>query len=376
MLNEQTKSRTLLTVRLWLIGSLAANAVLAALIVTMLFSSDAIFLSRGEQLGNHRTVAGATVAFSSALESSASSSDVTDEQRDRLAYLAVAEHVHGPGLPTQAAIYWQPTNAMGVELSKRQLSAAEAVRQALLGKYGSQALRDPLFAKYFFPLGPAFEFLSSEKQIAIERLRVEARLSMANSNSRSLSLEELRASDQHYVDEVRKLLTEHEFFEFQLRESRLARHLRSLDVSWNEEEFRAVYSVRSEATSDGASIVGDIAGLRGNTEATGLYDPRIEAILGGDRYLSYLAAQDPIYRRMQSVAARTGRSTAETKAAYRQYVDASHEVVELRRSGSEPLARQRTQQRDQAFNARWGAGTAGDLRFRVPSELSQQVNGR
>jgi hypothetical protein len=62
------------------------------------------------------------------------------------------------------------------------MAAADRARARLLELYGSQARRDPVFAPLFEPLDARYAFLTSEQQLALQRLRLDhqVRLSKAS----------------------------------------------------------------------------------------------------------------------------------------------------------------------------------------------------
>lgn len=67
--------------------------------------------------------------------------------------------------------YWQAGNAFRVDHALRVLEAHERVRGRLLEVYGTEAREDAAIRRLFRPLDPLFPFLSSEQQIAVQRLR-------------------------------------------------------------------------------------------------------------------------------------------------------------------------------------------------------------
>ena len=191
--------------------------------------------------------------------------------------------------------YWINPSAVIGRIASERLKNRQLIREKLVNRYGDKVREDKAFRKYFYPLGKSFSFLESKKQLLIDELRVvHKNIGYKVSPISQKPVNTPKQRENAFFDLIRKVLSPEEFFEYKLRDSSLARQLRAIDFVWTEREFRDVYLIRDQA--DESAYVGNFTGWSN----ANLYDVKVRDVLGDLRYMSYLKAQDPIYKGMSA----------------------------------------------------------------------------
>ena len=213
--------------------------------------------------------------------------------------------------------YWQAAGDYELAYGEALLSARDKVRAALTDAFGSEAREDPLFRKYFRPMDPMFAFLSSDEQLAIERLKVDrdrqlqaaisgnARRATSIDGSSPISPQVARRVAQTYEENLARILETSRLFEFQLRESATAQQLRASRVEFTEPEFREAYRLLARLAGN-ASGIDEVAEVR-----DGLRD-----LLGSRRFALLWSSRDPVYSRVRDVLAKNGIDESSADAVY------------------------------------------------------------
>ena len=228
--------------------------------------------------------------------------------------------------------YWLQSDTEPEEELRIELDWLDQKRQQLREIFGDEIEDDPLFADLFNPLNDSLSFLASDKQIQIHELQ---RISTAKAQAlyRQGYIRESRLDHsqvrQLLQDQIRETLTNDEYFEYQLRESRLAssmqRSMKSFD--YTEQEFRDLYKIRSQNEGSEFNQIADRAGMREKREIS---NAQIKDYLTTDRYVEYQRAQDPVYRSLQSIGDRYGNSNEEIVAVYEVTNETKSEMADIR----------------------------------------------
>lgn len=152
---------------------------------------------------------------------------------------------YADALSTEGPTYWESSYRPGLTRIQRQAEIEQQVRQSLLGFYGSAAETDPAFAAVFLPLGPEYDFLSSEEQLKMQARQLEA---LASRDSRSAPTESLARCQSVTAAANRTTplllpdgLGAAAITEYRLRFSSLAQQLRDSVDTDDEQYFRLLF---------------------------------------------------------------------------------------------------------------------------------------
>lgn len=216
--------------------------------------------------------------------------------------------------------YWESAADAMQTYRDQQSQSVDAVRRELMGLYGDEAIQEPLFSSYFFPLGPGFDFLTSAEQLQVLDARTEyQQRRLARSGMGAQSFGEFQRAQNDYFSKLADILDEEKLFEYQLRESQFAQQLRNSGFPWSEYEFREVYRVLSE-------VNGEVGMASASSAQSPIFDDaRVEQILGESRYRKYLATVDPSYSRFLTRLA-TNSADDELVDAYRLYTSFQRDI--------------------------------------------------
>jgi hypothetical protein len=326
--------------------SLALNAALGAVVIhSWLLEPDAIEPSQSATAPVHSNSAKTGVVASQVRE------ELTELYRD-LTRAGLNESKAKPVLvalltqmPTGdlATEYWKPATPRAVAQQAQRLQNESAARSFLLDQFGQGALSDPAFASLFKPLGPGFEFLSSDKQVALSRMslqRQQDRLAATSDVASTFDYQAELAAARQFDESVRQLLTPPEYFEYQVRSSPQAQSLTMLGFDFSEREFREVYRALS-ASPIGPQPVGALA-IQPNGIAQSDAMVKIREALGAQRYEQFRRAQDPLYKLLTSVGRQYKLSSDAISNAYGVIDKSFAEIDRLQRTGSgQPAQRQK-----------------------------------
>lgn len=144
-------------------------------------------------------------------------------------------------LPSVPDEYWTPRLVRDFKRQSAQASADEKGRQHAIELHGQRAVDDPAFRALFRPLDAEFPFLSSAKQIELQRLQIEVLRRRAELLARDGKPRDPVQIHRDFDESLLKLLTPEELFEYQLRTSPAAQALLSGGFQFQEQEFRDVF---------------------------------------------------------------------------------------------------------------------------------------
>lgn len=250
-------------------------------------------------------------------------------------------------IPTQISVasnYWRPVSETALALQASQQRDAEWTRRELYQRFGDEVYEEPVFATYFFPLGPGYEFLTSQQQIQIvemrDRFQAERFVAMSSGGS---SIAAIQKGDQQFQEELKSMLGDDLYFEYQLRDSRLAQQMRSNAFEWIEYEFREVFAIKLRQQENSSSSGATQLAMGMNQSG---FDPEIENIMGNARYIEYLKASDPSYRRLVDQVEAAGGSEADAEQAYEIYAEYAPQISEAMQDRNPNLARSLQTERD------------------------------
>ena len=228
--------------------------------------------------------------------------------------------------------YWLRSNREPEDDVRQELDWLGEKRQQLRDTFGDEIIDDPLFQDLFKPLEDNLSFLSSDKQIELFELQ---QLSDAKTDALFIRGYTREAREDRLVEserlnaQIREALSPEEFFEYELRESRLAstmqRSMNSFD--YTEQEFRDLFSIRAENEGSQYSRSTDRSRLREQRE---LSNEQIKNYLPPERYAEYARSQDPVYRSLQAIGDRYGNSREEIVAVYQITTQVKTEIDNIR----------------------------------------------
>jgi hypothetical protein len=261
----------------------------------------------------------------------------TDDEAGKAATLLALERRYFAGAKRAAARYWVSNGEFEREYQEALRAAERSIRSELVRIYGADAELDPVFAHLFRPLDPVFSFLTSAQQLAVQQLKLdrESRLQRALrrepvSSGTAMTLPEgmARPVEEAYQDGLSALLDAKLLFEFQLRDSSVARQLRGSPVDFTEQEFRQVFRIMQ-------ALHGSTAGIDGLLAAR----EELRGILGDGRFARFWAARDPAFAGLQRTADRLAIPEASMLSVYEVLHDFQDRQMRSARSASENPAR-------------------------------------
>lgn len=278
-------------------------------------------------------------------------------EQEKLLTLATLEADARKARPAPRLDFWRFSVEEATETYKEIVEAdLDAIRRALIAKYGQEAVDDPLFARVFRPLNARFPYLSSKAQIALAKLQGQLRPAMQvtkASGSADLAAEYERENAFNRL--LRNALSEKEYDEYQLRESYAARQLRASEVASSEREFREAFAALKQMDAD-RSAAGYLAGQQ-----------RLRDIFGAQRFAQFSASRDPQFALLEKASAKYQLTREMRLAAYGVILDAQLAMVRASVEhtgaidGAVPDLRNITERRDQAIVSLVGEEAARDV---------------
>jgi len=222
--------------------------------------------------------------------------------------------------------YWQSPAVRDARNRITRYQIDEAKRQALIAAFGQSVSDDPDFASIFQPYRDKYPFLSTAKQLEIERLSLEVDRSLLNSGSTPIQAQSiLTKARQVFTAALETLLTKEEFAQYQLRESPAAKMLANSGFNFNQNEFDAIYPT---IPNDDGPI-----GLRRLDAET---MERARGVLGEERFIEYRKDQDPMFHLLSTIVVAHGPANADINAAYNAVYQNQQEERELGHAGPAP----------------------------------------
>jgi hypothetical protein len=194
-----------------------------------------------------------------------------------------------------------------------------SIRDELATRFGPGIKDNPEFRWLFRPLDPLYWFLSSDEQIAVQKLRLErdqalqvvareaSRPTAGAASAPALALDEAATGTivRKYQEELAALLEPDILLELELRDSPIAQQLRASGVELSENEFRVAYSLMAALQRDNADPI-DALAVR----------ERLRGLLGPRRFAALWAARDPMFAEIAAIAERHSLPQATASSAY------------------------------------------------------------
>jgi hypothetical protein len=264
---------------------------------------------------------------------------VSPEETKPLVLARLTEGLALSADPRAADEYWRSTyTEAAAESLGRRVAAEERVRATLLDLYGAPARRDPVFAPLFAPLDSRYAFLTSEQQLALQKLQIErllVRAKTAPSSPSPLGSQRPPAgasATAAVLEDLRARLGPAAATEYAYRFSPLAEQLRSAGVELSNAEFRGAFEalLTFESATDAQTFAQTRAALR--------------SLLGDARFTQLWAARDPFYATLVAAGRQQGLADGAVLAAYAIFNDAQdrfaavahrYEGVDPERAGTE-----------------------------------------
>jgi hypothetical protein len=281
------------------INVLLTAGLVAALVLPKLTNSGTVLsASTGKTSSSSGSYSLRTV------EQALRSAGLNDGGARRGAYLIYAAD-HSPSGPYE---YWKPTLARDASSDIASFQRDEEVRAAVLKEYGEEAKSDTAFDTLFRPYQRELPMLSAEQQLRLQALRVE-RLKATAARSLPTALPGNETPELVVGGELQA----EPRFEYDLRESALARSLSALSFDFSEREFREVFRIFAQANPDGVTLP---TAMLGNAAQNPAVSRSLEEALGAERYGLFSRTRDPRYAMLRRVAALRGVDSAKVDQAY------------------------------------------------------------
>ncbi|MDG1495466.1 MAG: hypothetical protein P8Q91_06305 [Porticoccaceae bacterium] len=211
--------------------------------------------------------------------------------------------------------FWLHQPLAQVEYMEALFQGYQQIREALQAIYGDGVKHDTIVSDVFYPVANQYPFLTSQKQVAVQKMQLEMQkqavlMQSQGGNPRGLTPEQ---SPQRRLSRV---LDATQLTEYQLRTSPLANKMRQSEVVFTEAKFRKAYDVllRLQHSSDSKTPVG----VR--------FD--LNDLLGDEDGLLLWAAIDPIYSVLRQVATRHNVPEGQALSAYDLILSAREDVSE------------------------------------------------
>jgi hypothetical protein len=230
---------------------------------------------------------------------------------DSLAYRLALVAAQPSVQPAKSAQYWTLEGRSDTTLVLPQ-EGDDELRSRLVQAFGESARERPEFASLFKPFANKYPFLSSQKQLALQKIVTTEDIASAGGRASECGL---AGCDPR--EKIRQLLTPAEYAEYELRESPVSHRLASTGVDFTEQEFRDAYQVLAEQPGPAT----DRNAQRAEQER------RIESILGKEKFARYQRAQDPIYRALNQGGRKYSVGQEAIDSAYQLIKDSQHRMA-------------------------------------------------
>lgn len=290
----------------WLLGSVAVNAMLAVGLVVALVQPARLQspVTSSVSMPADESTAPVGKRGLRATEQALRSAGYSDEEARHGAYL-----IRAAG-PSSAAPYeyWKPALAREAAEQISDYQHSEAVRSALVKEYGLQAKADAAFKAAFHPYARELPMLSSDEQMRLQALRVE-RLKASEGRAFAPAATTKDAPEAVMAGQ----LESDKRFEFQLRESVMARALTATGFDFDEREFRDVFRILAGSSPDQLTQSFAAVGQATRNEAT---MREVERVLGAARYEQFRRARDPRYALVRRIGVARGINAATIDQVY------------------------------------------------------------
>jgi hypothetical protein len=308
---------------------------------------------------------------------------LSDDEAKVLVLASLETYARGRAVDVPPA-YWQGNQESRLASASRLAAELDHARAALIEVFGRGIERDATFARVFRPLDPAFSFLSSAQQVAIQKLKLEQQVKMTSAltgpalgvvaqlqpaspgggRSAATAAEDLAAS-------LAAVLEPKALYEYLLRDSALANQLRRSRVDFTELEFREAFAVLSRL-EESSSDPGVYASARDS----------LRALLGGRRFAALWAGRDPLFGALQRAAEKHALEEETVLSVYELFNDHQDSLLEVTQSAGDgerqiQSLRQARTRLEERLSGLVGADAAADIErsyAHQATRLSQQFS--
>jgi hypothetical protein len=262
----------------------------------------------------------------------------------------LAQVLHSSGADAASAEYWKPSLAASRARALAQYDELQKARGAVRASIGELALDDPELAVLFRPYGSELDFLSPQKQMALQEVEMQD-LRSARS---AMPLDESA--------QIKAALSASEWQEYRYRRSTLRQRLLATGFDFTRDEYRAVFDAVAAARREREGAL--VAGIVGDPVREPQLAEQIRQALGAERFATFQKVQDPLYVTLIHVG-KTQNLPAETIDAAYALVSQNNQGLS-RSTGRAPLS---PAQRDAELR-----GLLGAAAFDLFSRLSPRAN--
>ena len=259
--------------------------------------------------------------------------------------------------------YWQLGELSQPDRALRLIAEIDKARSVLTQIYGADANRDPVFSSIFRPLGPAFSFLSSDRQVKVQKLKLQQQVSAVMATPSPLPIappqQPIRVSQfapnssrfsAEFESKLADLLDAEALFEYRLRDSTLAEQLRRSEVEFSESEFRETFRILDRLEKSG----GDQA-LYGESRDS------LRNLLGGRRFALLWSGRDPLFAVIQRSCEEHSLTQETTSTVYELFNDNQDRLLKITQGArSDPERGAREVREENAELRRRLSGLVGD----------------
>jgi hypothetical protein len=248
----------------------------------------------------------------------------TSDATARLAFLSSIEDEHLRRAREISDSWWSGHGEYEAAYADALSEGLAAIRDELSNRFGPDVENDPAFRWLFRPLDPLYWFLSSDEQLAIQKLRRErdrALQAAVRDAGRPVAGPGLAGASpagpagidqaatlaivQEYQAGLAALLDADTLLELELRDSAIAQQLRASGVELTESEFRDAYTLMAALQRESADPIDGVA-IR----------ERLRGLLGIQRFAALWAARDPMFAEIAAIAGRHTLPEATASSVY------------------------------------------------------------
>lgn len=211
--------------------------------------------------------------------------------------------------------FWLHQPLAQVEYMEALFEGYQRVRGSLQAIYGAAVKDDSMVSDVFYPVANQYPFLTSQKQIAVQKMQLEMQRQAVLMQSQGVNPRGL-TPEQSPQRRLSRVLDTTQLTEYQLRTSPLANKMRQSEVVFTEAKFRKAYDI--------------LLKLQHSNDSQAPVDVRndLNELLGDEDGLLLWAAIDPIYSVLKQVATRHSVPEGHALTAYDLILSARNDVSE------------------------------------------------
>ncbi|GEM_PF-183643 len=271
--------------------------------------------------------------------------------------------------------YWKNTNASKADYILQKQAVQQQIRDELVALIGQSARDEPSFIEVFRPLQAQFPFLTSQEQIAVQKIQIDHQTAIMKAPKVEASLSPFpQRTNSHHLPmspvsvNVNSILSDQSAFEYVLRTSFLARQLRESDVEFTEESFRKAYRLLADLFPAAPSVIDR---YQQRLPDKTLVDRRedLDELLGAMNTLKIMSTLDPEFQKLQLKASGLNLDEEQIMTAYEISLEARMAIFDgIRTREDNPEVG--VQMIRQAANNHWN-----QLSQQLGDEVAEQLLG-